>query len=180
MGNTRFSIWVQGLPLKRGQGVGGHILKFLKPPTFLLYLPSLHPLPHPSPPPHQRKKKSKCINFLYAYPSCLSLDSEEHIRRKMYLGFRQTLTKISPAACIFRSTITISLKRLIGIKSISLIQNSAQHDQKSNMLKSVPPPSPHSLTLCGKPCDMKNFLSDCNGIQIHKHLVRKWTFNQSG
>ena len=59
----------------------------------------------------------------------------------MCLAFRQILTKISPAACIFRSTITISLKKFIGIKSISSIQNSAQQDQKSNMSKTIPPPS---------------------------------------
>ena len=61
--------------------------------------------------------------------------------KKMDLAFRQILAKISPAACIFRSTITISLKKLVGIKSISSIQNSAQQDQKSNMSKTVPPPS---------------------------------------
>ena len=51
----------------------------------------------------------------------------------MYLAFRQILTKILPTACIFRSTITISLNKLGEIKSIKSIQNSAQQDQKSNM-----------------------------------------------
>ena len=105
---------------------------------------------------------------LHANSSCPSLDWEEHIRKKMYLAFREISTKISASACIFRSTITISLKKLVGIKSISSIQNSAQQDQKSNMSD-----CPLLLTLCGKPWDMQNFLSNCNGIQIHKHLVRK-------
>ena len=127
MGNTRFSIWVQGLPLKRGQGV-----------AFMLTLP---------------------------VPLWIGNNISG---KKMYLAFRQISTKISAPACIFRSTITISLKKLVGIKSISSIQNSAQQDQKSNMSD-----CPLLLTLCGKPWDMQNFLSDCNGIQIHKHLVRK-------
>ena len=53
--------------------------------------------------------------------------------KKMYLAFRQILTKILPTACIFRSTITTSLNKLGEIRSIKSIQNSAQQDQKSNM-----------------------------------------------
>ena len=98
MGNTRFSIWVQGLLLKRWQGVRGHILKFSKLSTILPYLP-----------PHWN---INYITFLHANPSCPSLDWEKHMGKKMDLAFRQILAKISTAACIFRSTITISLKKL--------------------------------------------------------------------
>ena len=56
------------------------------------------------------------------------------------------------------------------------MQNSTQQDQKSNMSKTVLLP----LNPCGKLWDVWNFLSDCNRIEIHKHLVSKWTFNQTG
>ena len=86
------------------------------------------------------KKSGVSLSFMLTLPTP-PLIGKNISGKKMFLAFRQILTKISPAACIFRSTITILLKKLVGIKSISSMQNSTQQDQKSNMSKTVPPPS---------------------------------------
>ena len=76
------------------------------------------------PPLPPSKKSSVSLSFMLTFP-VLHLIGKNISEKKIYLAFRQILPIISPAACIFRSTITISLKKLVGIKSVSSTQRPA-------------------------------------------------------
>lgn len=128
-------------------------------------------------------KISKILPFCWMSPSfvpCQKIESPLSFKiptcpslgHRLVIAFRQISSKISPAVCIFRSTITTYLKNLVRIKSLNSIQNILQQDYFPELCPPVPPLATYIPTF-----NFALYPTRCGLFPFPLELLQKTLFN---